>query len=370
MNEAAQTTDEVIIRPEGRAGRLTLNRPRALNAVTLGMIRAMRVALEAWRDDPGVELVILDGAGERGLASGGDLKALYEAREAARKKVAAGKADEAFHRIYWREEYALDYLIARYPKPFVALMDGIVMGGGIGLSAHARHRVVTERSRLAMPETAVGLVTDVGGSLLLARAPGAAGLYLGLTGERMAAADAIYAGFADHFVVRDRLGELVNRLVETGARGLSEALQELSGAPGPSVLEARQSAIDRLFSAPSVEEICHQLRAAPEDWARPLAEALAGGARSPLALKATHYAIQAARRHNSLAAALALEYRMVCRLFEWGEFIEGIRALVIDKDRKPRWDPPRLEDVTEDMVARLAAPISDGEELELPREAA
>ena len=195
----AAASDDVLIRREGRAGRITMNRPAALNALTLGMVRKIWAALTAWVDDPAVHLVLLDGAGGKALCAGGDVRSLYDSRT----------QGSALPRAFWSEEYPLNALIGRYPKPYVALQDGIVMGGGIGLSGHARHRIVTERSRLAMPETGIGLIPDVGGTWLLAHAPGEAGIYLGLTGEAMGAADAIHARFADVLVPSARLPELV-----------------------------------------------------------------------------------------------------------------------------------------------------------------
>src|SRR5262245_3116557 len=207
--------DEVLIRREGRAGRITMNRPQALNALTHAMVAPIWDALLAWLDDAGVELVLLDGSGEKALCAGGDVRALYDSRS----------AGSSAARAFWRDEYRLNALIGRYPKPYLAIQDGIVMGGGIGLSAHARHRIVTERSRLAMPETGIGLIPDVGGSWLLAHAPGQAGLYLGLTGAEMDAADAIHARFSDAFVPASDLGELKARLLDPKDGKPSEVLQ-------------------------------------------------------------------------------------------------------------------------------------------------
>ena len=345
----AEAGDEIIIRREGRAGRLTLDRPQALNAVTLAMIRAMRRTLDTWRNDPMVELVILDGAGSRALAAGGDLRSMFEARD----------DRDRLHRTFWREEYELNALIARYPKPYVAIMDGIVMGGGIGLSAHASHRIVTERSHLAMPETAIGLITDVGGTWLLAQAPGESGVYLGLTGARMSAGDAIWAGFADYFVAGNSLADLITRLCDGGREALAAFTAVDRSAPEPSGLADRLEMIGRTFGFARIGDIFPALAEEPGDWAR---ETLAGiKARSPLATVATLTAIRNARTLETLEQALELEYRYVCRLFEGGEFIEGVRALVIDKDKTPRWRPARFEDVSEEMIAALGAPLTEGQ---------
>jgi enoyl-CoA hydratase len=346
-------TDEVLIRREGRAGRITMNRPQALNALTLGMVHQIWEALQAWRTDRAVELVVLDGAGERGLCAGGDVRALYDSREEGSKLA----------RTFWRDEYRLNALIGRYPKPFVAIQDGIVMGGGIGLSAHARDRIVTERSRLAMPETGIGLIPDVGGTWLLADAPGAAGVYLGLTGETMRAADAIHTHFADVMIPSTKIGQLVARLVDAKGGSVSAAIRALSVDEGPAPLAERRADIDRVFAGDSVEEMLAALGAMPGEWAQKTAAALAQ--KSPKSLKLTLAAIRNAQALGSLEAALNVEFRLCVRLFEDGEFTEGVRALLVDKDRAPKWSPARLEDVSADTVAAYLAPLAAGEELGL-----
>jgi enoyl-CoA hydratase len=349
----AEATDEVLIRREGRAGRITMNRPAALNALTLGMVRRIAETLTAWREEPAVELVVLDGAGGRALCAGGDVRSLYDSRGEGSRHA----------RTFWREEYALNALIGRYPKPYVALQDGIVMGGGIGLSAHARHRIVTERSRLAMPETGIGLIPDVGGTWLLAHAPGETGLYLGLTGEPMPAADAIYARFADALVPVDGLPRLLERLADPGGGAVDAAIAELAREPDLSPLAARRADIDAAFAADGVEAILAALAGDPGVWAQKTAATLAQ--KSPKSLELTHAAVRNARRLASLEAALDVEFRLCTRLFEDGEFIEGVRALIVDKDRKSRWRPPRLAEVGADLVAAYLAPLPPEEELGL-----
>jgi enoyl-CoA hydratase len=351
MSESAN--DEVLIRRDGRAGRITMNRPQALNALTHAMVGPIFEALLAWRDDPNIGLVVLDGSGERALCAGGDVRALYDSR------VRGSGAARAF----WRDEYRLNALIGRYSKPFVAVQDGIVMGGGIGLSAHARHRIVTERSRLAMPETGIGLIPDVGGSWLLAHAPGETGLYLGLTGAEMDAADAVYARFADLFVPSRGLGELKARLTDPAGGKLAELFASFAEPVRPSRLAARASDIDRLFADASVEAIIARLAHSKLEWSQPMSAALAQ--KSPKALKLTSAAIRQARTLPSLDAALDVEYRLAVRLFEDGEFPEGVRALIVDKDRKPAWSPPRLSEVTDALIERYLAPLPAAEELGL-----
>jgi enoyl-CoA hydratase len=344
-------TDEVLIRREGRAGRITMNRPKALNALTHAMVGRIWDALLAWKDDADVELVLLDGAGDRALCAGGDVRSLYESRT----------QGSAIARTFWRDEYRLNALIGRYPKPYVAIQDGIVMGGGIGLSAHARHRIVTERSQLAMPETGIGLIPDVGGTWLLARAPGETGIYLGLAGEGMRAADAIYSRFADAFVPSSKIPALVHRLADPSGGTVADAIAALAEEPGPSELAARREEIDRAFGGPTIEAILQTLAATPGDWAAKTAASLAQ--KSPKSLALTYAAIRNARALTSLEDALRVEYRLTVRLFEDGEFPEGVRALIIDKDRRPRWQPSTLADLAPGLAERYLAPLPANEEL-------
>ncbi|HEY5830044.1 MAG: enoyl-CoA hydratase/isomerase family protein [Hyphomicrobiaceae bacterium] len=349
----AAASDDVLIRREGRAGRITMNRPAALNALTLGMVRKIWAALTAWVGDPAVHLVLLDGAGGKALCAGGDVRSLYDSRT----------QGSALPRTFWSEEYPLNALIGRYPKPYVALQDGIVMGGGIGLSGHARHRIVTERSRLAMPETGIGLIPDVGGTWLLAHAPGEAGVYLGLTGEAMGATDAIHARFADVLVPSARLPELVDRLVDDKGGAVGDVIASLAQKPGPAPLAERSAEIDRIFGGASVEAMLETLAGTPGEWPQKTAAVLAQ--KSPKSLKLTLAAIRNARTLGSLEAALNVEYRLCVRLFEDGEFVEGVRALLVDKDRKPKWSPPSLPELTAELVAAYLAPLPASEELGL-----
>lgn len=349
------TTDEVLIRVEGTAGRITLNRPKALNALTLGMVREIWPALLAWKDDPAVELVILDGAGERGLCAGGDVRWLYDSR--------ARGLDEAL--AFWREEYALNALIHRYPKPFVPIMDGIVMGGGIGLSAHVQGgtRIVTERSQLAMPETTIGLIPDVGGTWLLGRAPDSFGEYLGLVGERMRGAGTIFSGFADVFVQSAKLDDLRAALCKARAADVKSVIAGFTEPPPHSNLADRADIIGRTFSQPTIAAILDALAREEDEWAAKTHEALL--ARSPKALAATLAAVRRARKLGSLEEALNVELRLCLHLFEDGEFIEGVRALLVDKDKSPRWNPPTLAELSDATIEALFAPLPADHELGL-----
>jgi len=351
----SETNDEVLIRVEGTAGRITLNRPKALNALTLGMVRAIWPTLLAWKDDPAVELVILDGAGERGLCAGGDVRWLYDSR--------ARGLDDAL--AFWREEYALNALIHRYPKPFVPIMDGIVMGGGIGLSAHVQGgtRVVTERSQLAMPETTIGLIPDVGGTWLLGRAPDSFGEYLGLVGERMKGAGTIFSGFADVFVQSAKLDALRDALIKTKAADVKGVIARFAEPPPHSNLADHAAEIGRTFSQPSAPAILEALAKEESDWGTKTREALL--VRSPKSLAATLAAIRRARKLGSLEEALNVELRLCLHLFEDGEFVEGVRALLVDKDKKPRWKPSSLAELKDEMIEALFAPLPAGQELGL-----
>ena len=344
-------TEEVLVRCDGRAGRITLNRPNALNALTHAMVGRIREALVDWKGDPSVQVVLLDGAGDRGLCAGGDVRSLYESRT----------QGSGYARTFWRDEYRLNALIGRYPKPCVALQDGIVMGGGIGLSAHARHRVVTERSRLAMPETGIGLIPDVGGTWLLARTPGAAGVYLGLTGESMGATDAIHARFADTYISFARLPALVERLCDSKGGAVGTIIAGLAETPATSELADRGVDIDQTFAGETIEAIIDALDRRPSEWAAKAAATLAQ--KSPKSLKLTLAAIRNARQLRSLEDALRVEYRLTVRLFDDGEFLEGVRALIVDKDRRPKWSPSNLADVPRDLVERYLAPLPELEEL-------
>lgn len=327
----------MLVRVEGAAGRLTLNRPRAINALDGEMIAALAGALDRWRDDPAVGLVVLDGAGERGFCAGGDVRGIAA-------EIAAGHPERTSG--FFLAEYALNAAIAEYPKPVVAIADGITMGGGIGLAGHASLRLVTERSRLAMPETRIGLTPDVGGSWLLARAPGRLGEYLGLTGATMDAADARYAGFADEFVPSAALGERVRALIEGAAPG-SEAL---AADPGPSRLEAARPWIDAAFAADTVPEIVERLRARPEPEAAEAARVL--GEVSPTAMAVTMEAVRRARTLPALRDALAQEYGLVMWFgHTQPDLLEGIRAQLIDKDRTPRWRPATPAEVDPAVAA-------------------
>jgi enoyl-CoA hydratase len=331
--------DQVLLRTAGRAAHITLNRPRAINALNHAMVRRIGEALTAWEHDPAVETVVVTGAGERGLCAGGDIRAVHDdARDG------DGTASAAF----WRDEYHLNARIARYSKPYVAIMDGIVMGGGVGISAHGSVRIVTERSRIAMPETGIGFVPDVGGTHLLALAPGELGTHLALTGAAVGAGEALSCGLADHYVPSAALPDLVDDLAELPVR---QAL-ERHVRPTPEGEPAGQREwIDSCFAAGTVEEIVQRLLAHGDPAAKETAETLL--TRSPTALKVTLAAVRRARRLGSLERVLEQEYRVSCAALVTPDLVEGIRAQVIDKDRTPRWSPATLAEVTDADVERF-----------------
>ncbi|MFF9119237.1 enoyl-CoA hydratase/isomerase family protein [Streptomyces massasporeus] len=339
--------EPVLFHTEGRAARITLNRPRALNALTHTMVRRIDEALTAWERDPAVETVVITGAGERGLCAGGDIRAIHDdARDG------DGTASAAF----WRDEYRLNARIARWPKPYVAVMDGIVMGGGVGVSAHGSVRVVTERSRVAMPETGIGFVPDVGGTHLLATAPGELGTHLALTGSQIGAADALLCGLADHYVPTAALPELLDALAESP---VGEALARYARTPAEGTLAARRDWIDACYAADTVEEIVRRLLAHGDPAAKETAETLL--AKSPTALKVTLASLRRARRLGTLELVLNQEYRVSCAALGTPDLVEGIRAQVVDKDRRPRWSPKTLGEVTDADVERFFTPLGERE---------
>ena len=340
------TEASVLARADGGLGRLTLNRPRAINALDLDMIHRLHAALDAWERDSEVDVVLLDGAGDRGLCAGGDVRGLAE-------RVNGGAAEESAR--FFRDEYALNARIAEYPKPIVVFADGITMGGGIGLAGHAAIRIVTERSKLAMPETRIGFTPDVGGTWLLARAPGRLGEYLGLTGATMDASDAIYAGFADHLVPSENLEGLRDAL-ETRADPSSptELVLLFDETAAPSKLAGAREWIDDAFAADTVPDIVDRLRARPEPEASATADLL--GELSPTGLAVTLASVRRSRELPGLRDALAQEYGLVMWFATTQpDLPEGIRAQVIDKDRSPRWKPATLDELDPDAAASALA---------------
>ncbi|HLH92346.1 MAG TPA: enoyl-CoA hydratase/isomerase family protein [Xanthobacteraceae bacterium] len=343
------STPEILFERRGAAGIVTLNRPQALNAVTHNMVRALRARLDQWRDDRAVTRVVVTAAGGRAFSAGGDLRALYDLGRAGRYEEACG---------FWRDEYALNAAIKHYPKPYVALIDGIVMGGGVGVSIHGSHRVAGDRFQFAMPEVGIGFFPDVGATWFLPRLVGELGVFCALTAERLRADDAVAAGVATHRVRSARYAELLDGLTGTVSVDALLAAFAEPAAEGP--VTAMRGTIDRHFAAQKVEDILAGL-----DRGDASAQALAATIRgkAPLSLK---IALAQMRRgpHLSFDDCMRAEFRIVSRIVRGVDFYEGVRAVIIDKDNAPRWRPPRLDDITDAEVERHFAPLD--RELELP----
>ena len=333
---------EISVRIDGVAGRITLERPKALNAVTYDMVRAIDAAIDAWRDDPAVQLIVIDALGDKAFSAGGDIADLY----------ATGVAgDFAYGQKFWRDEYRMNAKIAGYAKPIVSFLQGFTMGGGMGVGCHGSHRIVGETSQIAMPECGIGLVPDVGGSLILANAPGHLGAYLGTTGARMGPGDAILAGFADFFLPEDAWEAQKKVLCETGNLDLLTAAME----PAPmAFLDAYLTEIDAFFANASLTGIITSLRASQTEFAAKTLKSFSRG--SPLAMACAIEMGHRLKGETDLRVALELEYRFTSRAMEHGDFIEGIRAAIIDKDRAPKWRHT-LEALPQDAIETMLAPM-------------
>ena len=344
---------EILFATHGPLGRVTLNRPRALNAVTHNMCLELHARLRAWVEDDGIKAVVVDAAGERAFSAGGDVRWLYE-------RLLAGSPDVL--RFYW-DEYRLNRAIKHYPKPYVALIDGIVMGGGVGVSVHGSHRVATERITFAMPETGIGLFPDVGGTYFLSRCPGEAGMDLALTGTRVGAADALDLGLATHRVSSERLVALIDDLAAAEYDGdafatVDRVLTRHAGDTGEPPLAKHRPIIDRCFSGGSVDAILAALDAEGGSWAPETAATIRQ--KSPTSTRVAFRQIRAGRSLD-FDDCMRLEYRLVNRFMAGHDFREGVRALVIDKDQSPRWSPATLSEVTEADVDRYFETLGTGE---------
>ncbi|SOH93193.1 enoyl-CoA hydratase [Monaibacterium marinum] len=333
-------------RIEGHAGRITLNRPEALNALTHQQILDIEKHLIAWRDDPAVQLILIDGAGDRAFCAGGDIQKLYDSGRA---------GDYDYGRQFWADEYRLNALIWNYPKPYVAIMHGFVMGGGVGVSALGSHRVVTDGTQVAMPECAIGLIPDVGGSMLLGCAPGRLGEYLGLTGARMGPADAIHATFADSYVPTEHIEALKMALCVKGP----DVIDAFAQTPEQGPLQQAQPQIDEHFGGEYAMDIIRSLEHKNGEWEQATLKMLRRNA--PFSIACAVEAIHRARNLNRLEDALKLEYRFTARCMEHGEFLEGVRAAVIDKDRNPQWAVARLEELAQISVSQMLSPLGADE---------
>jgi enoyl-CoA hydratase len=335
---------DVLSRVSNGIGYLTLNRPKAINSLNQNMVDGLAAVLTDWAQDSGISAVVLSGAGERGLCAGGDVVAIYH----------SARADGAEARKFWHDEYLVNALIGRYPKPYVSLMDGIVMGGGVGVGAHANTRVVTDTSKVAMPEVGIGFIPDVGGAYLLSRAPGSLGLHAALTGAPFSGADAIALGFADHFVPHDQLDALRQSIAEVG---VDQAIATHAVEPPPSELAAQRDWIDECYARDSVAAIVSALRAHGAEPATKAADLIE--TRSPVALSVTLEAVHRATKLDSLEDVLAQDYRVSSASLRSHDLVEGIRAQLVDKDRNPKWSPASLAEVSAADVEAYFAPVDD-----------
>jgi enoyl-CoA hydratase len=334
---------EILFERRGAAGIVTLNRPQALNAVTHGMVRALRAQLERWRDDPAVTRVIVTAADGRAFSAGGDLRALYDLGRAGRHEAALD---------FWRDEYPLNAAIKHYPKPYVALIDGIVMGGGVGISCHGSHRVAGDRYQFAMPEVGIGFFPDVGATWFLPRLPGETGTFCALTAERLRAEDAVACGVATHRVRSDRFAELRDGLC--GTVPVDALLAAFAEPAGEGPVACRRGMIDRHFAADRVEDILAALDAGDEA-ARAMAHAIRG--KAPLSLKIA-LAQMRRGRHWSFDDCMRAEFRIVSRVVRGEDLYEGVRAVIVDKDNAPRWHPATLAEVSDAEVEAHFAPLA------------
>jgi enoyl-CoA hydratase len=337
-------SDEILTRIDDGVGIVTLNRPKAINSLTQNMVNALATVLSEWEHDDAVRTVVLEGAGDRGLCAGGDVVAIYH----------SARADGVAARRFWRDEYLLDAQIARFSKPYVSLMDGIVMGGGVGVGAHANTRVVTDTTKMAMPEVGIGFIPDVGGTYLLSRAPGWLGLHAALTGAPFSGADAIAMGFADHYVPHANL-EAFTRAIITD--GVDAALARHSTEPPPSDLAAQQDWIDECYAGDTVADIIAALRGHDNATANDAADLIA--TRSPIAVSVTLEAVRRAAKLDTLEDVLTQDYRVSCAALRSHDLMEGIRAQLIDKDRNPTWSPASLAEINAADIDAYFAPVDD-----------
>lgn len=339
-------TADVLIETSGGVGRIRLNRPKAINALTLAMIQRIDTALAGFEAAPDVGLILITGEGERGLCAGGDIRALYD----------QGRDGSDFGESFFRDEYRMNAHIARCQKPYVAVMDGITMGGGVGVSAHGAVRIVTERTRMAMPETGIGFFPDVGGTWLLGHGPGEVGTFIGLTGESFGGADAIYAGFADTLVQSAKIPALIEALAALSVPVTLAQVQATVQAFGETVkapLATHRELIDRCFAFDSVEEILTALAAEEGEFARNTLAILQR--KSPTSLKVTLRLLRLARQDQRLEDSLEREFATTHAVLASDDFYEGVRAAVVDKDRNPKWSPATLAEVPATLVAHYLA---------------
>lgn len=343
-------TETIIVRRQDRVGHISLNRPKALHALTQAMCEAISAALLQWRDDPGIAAVILDHGEGRGFCAGGDVAAVR--RSALEDGGASGRA-------FFHAEYRMNHLLFTWPKPIVAFMDGVTMGGGVGLALPCRWRVATENTLFAMPEGAIGLFPDVGAGWYLPRLPGRIGAFLALTGARLDGAECLWAGLATHYLPSERLAAAKARILADAAR-IEAILGEFATEPPRARLADNAGRIDRLFSSDRLEEICAALAEDPSDWAAKEHHAVA--AKCPTSAKVALRQFAESAGKVDFAQEMALEYRLAARMIMRPDFAEGVRAVLVDKDNAPRWSPATAEQVTGEMLDAIFAPLPEDAE--------
>ncbi|HUE79010.1 MAG TPA: enoyl-CoA hydratase/isomerase family protein [Sphingomicrobium sp.] len=339
---------DVLISVEGAVARLRLNRPRAIHALTREMCDAMSEALLGWRNDPRIEAVIIDHAEGRGFCAGGDVVMIAQ----------SGAVDGKDARAFFHSEYRLNHLLFTYPKPTVAVMDGITMGGGVGIALPCTHRIATENTRLAMPETAIGLFPDVGGGWYLSRLPGRVGQFMVLTGARLDGAECHYLGLASHYIPQSALEELIERITRMPDR-ISGVLGAASTSAPDSKIAGNVAPIMRNFASDRLEDIEAALEADDSDWAQ--SELATIRTKSPLSCKVSLRVLAQGAERDSFADEMAAEYALASRVVQTHDFLEGVRALLIDKDNQPKWDPPSQAGVTDEMLDALFKPLPEGQ---------
>ncbi len=338
--------DDVLFDRRGALGLITLSRPKALNALTHGMCVAMKAKLDEWAKDPLVGAVAIRGDGDRAFCAGGDIRALYD----------SGRAGTPYAFEFYRDEYRLNAAIKHFPKPYIALLRGIVMGGGVGVSVHGSHRVADDTAVFAMPETGIGLFPDVGGSYFLPRCPGEIGMYLALTGARLKTADMLYAGVATHHVSAGNTAELLERLA--AGEPADSAIAALVAPPDEAPLAEHRGSIDRHFAAASVEAVLASLDAEDSEWTRATAASI--GTKSPTSLKIAHRQLRTGRLLG-FDDCMRMEMRIVARVIAGHEFYEGVRATIIEKDNAPKWRPPTLVQVADSDIDTYFLPLGERE---------
>jgi enoyl-CoA hydratase len=341
-------TDDVLISVDRGVGRIRLNRSKAIHALTTGMCEVMSAALLNWRTDPAVELVIIDHAEGRGFCAGGDVVMLAR----------SGSEDASDAKRFFFAEYRLNHLLFTYPKPTIAILDGITMGGGVGISLPCTHRIATENTRFAMPETSIGLFPDVGGGWYLPRLPGRVGQFMALTGARLDGAECKFLGLATHYVQQSSLADLIDRVIAAPGR-LAGALGAATATPPDAKIEASLGQITRLFASDDYEEILGALEADGGDWAT--GERATLGTKSPLSCKVSLRLFAEGARRDSFADEMRAEYALASRVVRTHDFREGVHALLIDKHNQPQWDPATPAEVTDEMLDVLFEPLPDSE---------